>query len=51
MNFLFWSDVQNKDPTSYNALLEMIRRKIIIETTAIGLIEDSDLLKDNKEEV
>lgn len=31
MNSLFWRDVQNKDPTSYNALLEMIRREIIYE--------------------
>lgn len=24
MNSLFWRDVQNKDPTGYNVLLEMI---------------------------
>lgn len=29
MNILFWRDVQNKGPTSYNSLLEMIRREII----------------------
>lgn len=28
INSLFWSDVQNKDTTSYNALLEMIRQKL-----------------------
>lgn len=29
MNSLFCRDVQNKDLTSYDALLEMVRRKII----------------------
>lgn len=29
MNSPFWRDVQSKDPTSYDALLKMIRRKII----------------------
>ncbi|XP_022880635.1 uncharacterized protein LOC111397904 [Olea europaea var. sylvestris] len=29
MNTLFWKDVQNQDPTTYDALLEMMRREII----------------------
>lgn len=31
MNFPFWKNVQNKDPTSYEALLEMMERDIINE--------------------
>lgn len=31
MNSLFWRDVQNKDPTTYDALLEMIRQEILNE--------------------
>lgn len=31
MNSIFWRDVQNKDPTSYDALLEMIKQEIINE--------------------
>lgn len=30
-NSLFWRDVQNKDPATYDALLEMIRREILNE--------------------
>lgn len=31
MNSLFWRDVQNRDPATYDALLEMIRREILNE--------------------
>jgi len=31
MNSFFWRDVQNKDPTTYDALLEMIRCEILNE--------------------
>lgn len=29
MNSLFWRDFQNKDPTRYDALQEMIRQEIV----------------------
>lgn len=29
MNIIFWRDVQNQDLTSYDALLEIMRRQII----------------------
>lgn len=47
MNSLFCKDVQNKDPASYDTLLEMIRREIIER----GKIEVSHFLKCKEEEV
>ncbi|XP_022883682.1 uncharacterized protein LOC111400501 [Olea europaea var. sylvestris] len=50
MNTLFWKDVQNQDPTTYDALLEMMRREIINEELiehGIGPAEASYFNKDS----
>lgn len=54
INSLFWRDLQNKDPTCYDALLEIIKRKIINEELNYHRsrpIKDLYLLRDNEEEV
>lgn len=54
INSLFWRDLQNKDPTCYDTLLEIIKCKIINEELNYHRstpIKDFYLLRDNEEEV